>query len=166
MFSPITTPNRSRMSRISERLSQLFKTPAETKIAQDFLEQKLSAPTLWAGEEAAVARADLASAVTDPERLRAWCARWLSADQVQVLLQVLRMAAQHQRVYKRTVMLSPRAHLLVKTLAELEGLNMSEVIERHLDQVLGDAHGMTLRTLINEQSGQIDHDILPLSRQE
>jgi hypothetical protein len=148
------------MAKISQRLSQIFKSPAEAKIARDFLEQKLQETPPWGGE-ADGARDAFAMAGRDPERLRGWCEQWLSDGQLRVLMQALRMASQHQRVYKRTVMLSPRAHLLVKTLAELEDLSMSDVIERHLDGVLEAAHGMALRTAIDERIGQVEHDILP-----
>lgn len=149
------------MVKISERLSQLFKSSAEARIAHDFLERKLRSAPSWETEDPVAALGALALAERDPERLGAWCGEWLSDEQIQVLRRALRMAAQHQRVYKRTVMLSPRAHLLVKTLSELEGLNMSDAIERHLERVIGERHGMMLRTMIDEGSGQVDHDILP-----
>lgn len=149
-----------------ERLSPLFKSTADAKIARDFLTQKLRDTQGWANHDNEHARIALAQAGTDPEALRAWCARWLNSEQTRMLRQILRMAAQHQRVYKRTVMLSPRAHLLVKTLAEREASNMSEVIERHLDRILGEDYGLALRTLIDERTGQIEHDILPLDSQE
>ncbi len=151
----------ARMAKISDRLFHLFKSPAETKIARDFLKQKLRETPPWLDNEPAEAFAALARIAPDPERLREWCAESLSQEQIHVLQRILRMASQHQRVYKRTVMLSPRAHLLVKTLAELEDMNMSDVIEQHLDRILGERHGMALRTIIDEVSGQVDHDILP-----
>lgn len=148
------------MSKISERLSQLFKSSSEAKIAHDFLRQKLGETPSWVDGNPVGASTAFRSTEPEPECLRAWCAEWLSSEQLRVLSQVLRMASQHQRVYKRTVMLSPRAHLLVKTLAELEGANMSDVIERHLNRVLSDSHGLLLRTIINERTGQVDHDVM------
>jgi hypothetical protein len=149
------------MAKIPERLSQLLKSPAEASIAHDFLDRKLRENPPWVEREPARALETLAQAGHAIEPLRAWCAQWLTAEQIQVLRQALRMASQHQRVYKRTAMLSPRAHLLVKTLAELEGLSLSEAIERHLGRTLGERYGLILRTTINEHTGQIDHAILP-----
>jgi hypothetical protein len=149
------------MDRIPERVSQLFKSPVEASIARDFLGQKLRENPPWIEQEPARALETLDQVNHGIEPLRAWCAQWLTVDQIQILRQALRMASQHQRVYKRTAMLSPRAHLLVKTLAELEDLSISEVIERHLGRTLGECYGRTLRTTINERTGQVDHAILP-----
>lgn len=154
------------MVKALEHLSQLFKSPADAKIARDFLAQKLREPPRWVEDLEEQADMALVQAGTDPDALRAWCHEWLTPEQLRVLRQVLRMASQHQRVYKRTVMLSPRAHILVKTLAEREASNMSEVIERHLDRVLGERYGLALRTVIDERTGQIDHSILPLDGPE
>ncbi|CAL1238884.1 hypothetical protein [Candidatus Methylocalor cossyra] len=149
------------MVKALERLAHLLKSPVEAKIARDYLTRKLREDPDWAAGKPAQAGVALAALGPEPESLHAWCAQWLTGDQVRALLAMLRLVSHHQRVYKRTVMLSPRAHLLVKTLAELEDSSMSEVIERHLDRVLVETHGRTLRTLVDERTGLVEHSILP-----
>lgn len=143
-----------------ERLSQMFKSPAQLKIARDFLERKLRDG--WVDLETNRSLAALAAAGENSGALAAWCAEWLTTEQVRVLQKALRLAANHQRVYKRTVMLSPRAHLLVKALADQHGLKMSDVIELYLDSVLRDHFGLALMTSVDEQSGQVDHDLVAI----
>lgn len=143
-----------------ERLSLMFKSPSHLKIARDFLEKKLRDNPGWLDKDSGEPLAALASVGDDGAALATWCAEWLTAEQVRSLQKALRLAANHQRVYKRTVMLSPRAHLLVKALAEQQGLRMSDVIEIYLDTILRDRFGLTLRTTVNEQTGQVDHDVV------
>jgi hypothetical protein len=151
------------MTQTPERLSHLFKLPAQLRIACDFLRQKLRDSPGWAGGEPGECLEALASTHYDAQALAAWCLQRLTGEQIRLLQKVLRLAANQQRVYKRTVMLSPRAHLLVKALAEQEGLKMSDVIELHLDGVLRERFGMALRTSINEHTGQVDHDVVPIA---
>lgn len=146
-----------------ERLSQMFKSPAQSKIARDFLERKLRDSPGWVGAASAEPLAALAAAGDDGGALAVWCAQWLAGEQIRALQKALRLAANHQRVYKRTVMLSPRAHLLVKALAEQQGVKMSDVIELYLDVILRDRFGLALRTTVDEQTGQVDHDVIGLS---
>lgn len=143
-----------------ERLSLMFKAPSHSKIARDFLEQKIRDNPGWLGADSGEPLRALASAGDNGGSLAAWCAEWLTVEQVRALQKALRLAANHQRVYKRTVMLSPRAHLLVKALAEQQGLRMSDVIEIYLDRILRDRFGLTLRTTVNERTGQVDHDVV------
>jgi hypothetical protein len=144
------------MTQNPERLTSLFKLPAQLRIARDFLRQKLTALPDGGGE----ALVALDAVGEDAQALAAWCADWLSGEQIRGLQKALRLAANQQRVYKRTVMLSPRAHLLVKTLSEREGLKMSDVIELHLHGVLYDRFGLAIRTLVDEHSGLIEHEIV------
>ena len=149
-----------------ERLAPLFKSPAQLKIARDFLERKLCDQPGWVGGEGDAPRMALAAAGCDGGALAAWCAEWLTGEQLRALQKALRLAANQQRVYKRTVMLSPRAHLLIKTLAEQHGLKMSDVIELYLYGVLRDRFGLTLQTTIDEQKGQVHHELVPLPARE
>lgn len=151
------------MTQSPERLSHLFKLPAQRKIARDFLKQKLRDSPAWTDGYPSEALESLAATDSDAHALAVWCLERLSTEQMRLLQKVLRIAANHQRVNKRTVMLSPRAHLLVKTLAEQEGLKMSDVIELHLDGVLQQRFGLTLRTAINEHTGQVDHGVVPIA---
>jgi hypothetical protein len=150
------------MTQTPERLSHLFKLPAQLKIARDFLRRKLRDSPGWVDGHPVESLEALAATDCNAHALAVWCLDRLTGEQIRLLQKVLRLAANQQRVYKRTVMLSPRAHLLVKTLAEQEGLKMSDVIELHLDGVLRQRFGLTLRTAINEHTGQVDHDIVPI----
>ena len=94
--------------------------------------------------------------------MQAWCEQWLSIDQFKVLPQVLRMVANHQKVHKRTVLLTPRAHFLVKTMSEIEGVNFSELIEEHLESTLRERHKLGLVTEIEENANQVNYLIAPL----
>jgi hypothetical protein len=148
------------MSQTPERLSQLFKLPAQLRIAQDFLRQKLRDNPACAPDQ------DLAAfppVDQDAHGLASWCLERLTSEQIRQLQKVLRLAANQQRVYKRTVMLSPRAHLLVKALAEQEGLKMSDVIELYLYGALRDRFGMALRTTIDEHTGEVAHEVVRVS---
>lgn len=150
------------MAKPLRRLTHLFKTPSDTKVARDYLDHKLREDIRWGNGNAPPAMETLTQIGYDPDHLREWCAQWLSPDQINSLQQALRLAAHHQRVYKRTVMLSPRAHLLVKTLAELEEMKISDVIELYLEQVLRDRHHLSLKTVVDEHSGAIYHNIDPI----
>ncbi|MGZ8217198.1 hypothetical protein [Methylomagnum sp.] len=149
------------MTKHPERLTHLFKSPAQLRIARNFLERKLRECPHWASGDPAAYLEALAALDDEPVSLSAWCAEYLTSEQIRILQKALRLASNHQRVYKRTVMLSPRAHLLIKALSEQEGLKMSDVIERHLDGILRDRFGLTVQTSIDEHTGQVDHDVIP-----
>lgn len=153
------------MTKHPERLAHLFKSPSQLRIARNFLERKLLESPLWAGGDGKSERISALQAIEDdPTALSAWCLEYLTTEQIRMLQKALRLASNHQRVYKRTVMLSPRAHLLIKALSEQEGLKMSDVIERHLDNILRDQFGMAVQTSIDEHSGQVDHDLIPIPK--
>jgi hypothetical protein len=141
-----------------ERISTLFKSPSQLRIALDILEREFRESPTDGGDEAG---GDGGRRI-DAEGLAAWCLERLSGEQIRALQKALRLAGNHQRVYKRTVMLSPRAHLLVKTLSEVEGLRISDVIELHLDGVLREQFGMAVTTTVDVQSGQVAHDLVTL----
>jgi hypothetical protein len=150
------------MTKQPERLTHLFKSPAQLRIARNFLEHKLRECPQWANGNSAIHLEALTVLDDEPNALSAWCAKYLTHEQIRILQKALRLASNHQRVYKRTVMLSPRAHLLIKALSEQEGLKMSDVIERHLDGILRDRFGLSVQTSIDEHSGQVDHDVISL----
>lgn len=151
------------MTKQPERLTHLFKSPAQLRIARSFLEYKLRECPQWANGDTATHLEALTALDDEPNSLSAWCVEYLTGEQMRMLQKALRLASNHQRVYKRTVMLSPRAHLLIKALSEQEGLKMSDVIERHLDGILRDRFGLIVQTSIDEHSGQVDHDVIALS---
>jgi macrodomain Ter protein organizer (MatP/YcbG family) len=151
------------MNSPSKRLTRLFKSPTDTKVAGDFLIHQVVHHLNWDNINVAQALPTLILARHDPIALREWCSDWLTGEQIQVLSQVVRFAANHRRVHKRTVLLSPYAHLLIKTLAKLEGLNMSEALEIHLERALREKHGMTVETRVNDNSGTVDYEVAPLN---
>jgi hypothetical protein len=148
------------MIKSPDRLLPMFKSAAQLRIARDFLEAKLLERPDWIDGESAEALAGLQVSNLAPAVLAHWCSEWLGVDQLRTLQKALRLASNHQRVYKRTVMLSPRAHLLIKTLAEQDGIKMSDAIEQHLDGILRERYAMSVRTSINELTGQVEHAIV------
>ena len=151
------------MAKLMRRMPHLFKNAGDTKVARDYLDHKLREDPNWEIGNSPSAIETLDETGYDPDHLREWCTQWLSANQINSLQQAIRMAAHHQRVYKRTVMLSPRAHMLVKTLAEIEEMKISEVIEVYLEQALRERHRMVLKTVVDENYGTVHHDIAPLA---
>lgn len=148
------------MTESIECLPVLFNSPSLLGIARDFLLQKAGESPGWMGSVSAEAFAALPAASRDAAALSAWCATHLGSGQLRTLRNFLRTAAKQQRMYKHTISLTPRAHLLVKTLAEKEGVTMSDVIERYLADGVHQRYGLSLRTSFNEHTGQLGHDII------
>jgi len=150
------------MQQTKPKTNGLFKQRNDAKLIHAYLLRKLQAFPSYVAANPARAIQELAQSGSDPERLQAWCEQWLSADQLKVLPQVLRMVANHQKVHKRTVLLTPRAHFLVKTMSEIEGVNFSELIEEHLESTLRERHKLGLVTEIEENANQVNYLIAPL----
>jgi hypothetical protein len=139
---------------------RICKSPCDCRAIHDHLLRKFRENPQWLADTTPdEARRELTLAEEDMERLHAWCGKWLTAEQIKQIQRLLHFVVNHRRVYKRTVLLSPRAHLLVKTLSDMDKLNMSEIVETHLDRVLRERHGLTLRTRIDERDGAIGFHI-------
>lgn len=151
------------MTKNPERLAALLRSPAQLRIALDFLDDLLREGSQGRPVSKDSVSSSLNEGLLAAEALANWCVENLAAEQLRALHKALRLAANHQRVYKRTVMLSPRAHLLVKTLAEQEGLKMSDVIELYLDGILRNHAGLAVRTSVSIQNGLVEHEIVPIA---
>jgi macrodomain Ter protein organizer (MatP/YcbG family) len=144
------------------RTKVLFKQSNDAKVIHSYLLRKLRLDPSYIATNPAQAIQELAQAGNDPERLQDWCEQWLASDQIKGLSKVLRMVSNHQKVNKRTVLLTPRAHFLVKTMSEIEGVNFSELIEAHLESTLREHHKLDLVTEIEEEANQVNYLIAPL----
>ena len=150
------------MQQTKPKTNGLFKLRNDAKLIHAYLLRKLRFHPPYVQENPARAMQELAQAGGDPERLQAWCQQWLTPEQRKTLPQVLRMVANHQKVHKRTVLLTPRAHFLVKTMSEIEGVNFSELIEEHLESTLRDRHKLNLVTEIEEEANRVNYLIAPM----
>jgi hypothetical protein len=151
------------MAKSRRSLTELLKSPVALKVAADFLSRKLNENPAADFAAAKEPEQILIELRYDAEELGQQCLDRLEKDEVQVLKQILRAESHHRRVYKRTVLLSPCAHLLLKTLSDLEARKMSEVIEVHLDSVLRERHGLSLRASVDERTGRVDYEVEPLA---
>lgn len=145
--------------------TRICKSPCDCRAIYDHLMRKFRENPHWLADGSDEARRELARTEDDMNRLHAWCGKWLIPEQIKQLQRLLHFVVNHRRVYKRTVLLSPRAHLLVKTLSDMEKLNMSEIVETYLDRALKERHGLTMRTRIDERDGAIGFHIEQLPQE-
>lgn len=136
-----------------ERLSELLKFPSQNRTALDVLEYELGKDMVTLRKTWGMSD----TTIPDREVLAEWCLANLNEQEMLLLRQALRLAANQQRVHKRTIVLTPSAHLLVKFLSDKENLIISEVIEFYLLPVLRDQYGLNIRTVLNIDTGQVEH---------
>ena len=106
-------------------------------IARDYIDNKINSKWPVSGAKRSVqASSDLDNLRKTPEKLNAWCEKWLNAEQWTQLKNVIRATRRREKAKKArkspiNVQLTHEAHKILSTLAVVDG-TMSDVIVKRL----------------------------------